>query len=347
MKSLPPWDVPVSALAPQPNCKNLVGEGTPEHRYQHGFDRRNFFRWALAATAINEFNEAFLPKLGAEVQKAVKDYPLIWMQTSACSGCSVSVINTIHPSIKNVILDQILPGHQLSLNYHSTLMAASGKLSIDALLETAVKYKGKYIFLVEGAIPTLDGGIYGTLGEENGKPVTMLEWMRRIAPDAMAVLTVGTCAAYGGVAAAKPNPSGSKGVGDVLKMLKISTPVVNIPGCPCHPDWFIGTVARVLLYGLPKPKELDEHGRLKIYFGKSVHSRCIQREYMDIGVFVNKFGDAGCLLEIGCKGPFTYADCPVRQWNSGVNWCISANAPCIGCTEPGFPDEHSPLYQRR
>jgi hydrogenase small subunit len=314
---------------------------------KHPFTRREFLRWALAATAVTEFSQTFLPKLGAAIQEAVKEYPLIWMQTSACSGCSVSVINTIHPSIKNVILDQILPGNQLFLNYHSTLMAAAGKLSTDAALETARKSKGKFIYIVEGAIPTQDAGIYGTLGAEDGTPVPMLEWVRRLAPHALAVLAVGTCAAYGGVAAARPNPSGSKGMSDVLADLNISTPVVNIPGCPCHPDWFIGTVARVLLYGLPKPKELDEAGRLKIYYGKTVHTRCINRDYLDEGVFASQFGEAGCLLEIGCKGPFTYGDCPVRQWNSGVNWCVSANAPCIGCTEPGFPDAHSPIYQRR
>lgn len=314
---------------------------------RYGFTRREFLKWAAAVTAITPFTQAFLPKLGAAIEGAIKEYPLIWMQTSACSGCSVSVINTIHPSIKNVILDQILPGHQLLLDYHSTLMAATGVLSTDTAMKTAREKKGKFIYIVEGAIPTREDGIYGTLGEEKGKPITMLEWVRRLAPDAMAVLAVGTCAAYGGIAAAAPNPSGCVGVGEAMKMLHIDTPVVNIPGCPCHPDWFIGTVARVLLYGLPKPKELDEFGRLKIYFGKSVHNRCINRDYMDEGVFAEHFGEVGCLLEIGCKGPFAMGDCPVRLWNSGVSWCINVNAPCMGCTEPGFPDAHSPLYQRR
>jgi hydrogenase small subunit len=301
----------------------------------------------LAATAVNEFSGAFLPKVAAALAEAVKEYPLIWMQLSACSGCSVSVINTVHPSIKNVILDQILPGRQLFLNYHSTLMAGTGRLSTDTALDTARKQKGKYIYVVEGAVPTAGNGAYGTLGESDGAQASMLGWVQRLAPDAFAVLAVGTCAAYGGIAAAKPNPSGCKGVGQVLKESGIATPVVNIPGCPCHPDWFIGTVARVLLYGLPTPGEVDEYGRLKVYYGRSVHSRCIHREDIDEGTFAANFGEPGCLLEIGCKGPFTYADCPLRQWNTGVSWCVSANGPCIGCTEPGFPDAHSPLYQRR
>lgn len=313
----------------------------------HDISRREFLIWTTAAPAMAHLVAEIGPRIEAAVQEAVKEFPLIWMQDSACSGCSVSVINTIHPSIKNVILDQILPGKQLIMNYHSTLMAATGQLSTNAALDTAQKSKGRYIFLVEGAIPTKDDGIYGTLGEQDGKRITMLEWVRRLAPDALAVMAVGTCAAYGGVAAAKPNPSGAVGVGELLKQLQIATPVINIPGCPCHPEWFIGTVARVLLFGLPKPSEVDEYGRLKIYFGKTIHSRCINRDALDEGVFATNFGEPGCLLEIGCKGPFAYGDCTVRQWNSGVNWCIAANAPCMGCTEPGFPDSHSPLYQRR
>jgi hydrogenase small subunit len=312
-----------------------------------GFSRREFLRWAAAATAASAFADAFAPRIARALEEAVREYPLVWLQASACSGCSVSVINTIHPSIKNVILDQILPGKQLSLNYHSTLMAAGGPLSTGAAMKTHADFPGRYVFIVEGAIPTADDGLYGTLGEEDGRPVTLLEWVRRLAPDAMAVIAVGTCAAYGGIAAARPNPSGCRGVGVVMREADISTPVINVPGCPCHPDWFIGTVARVLLYGLPKSSELDEYGRPKVYFGRSVHSRCIHRDNLDEGVFATHLGETGCLLEIGCKGPFTYADCPLRQWNSGVNWCISANAPCMGCTEPGFPDAHAPLYQRR
>ncbi len=313
----------------------------------YGITRREFVRWALAASAVTAFNETFIPRLARALESAVQEYPLVWMQASACSGCSVSVINTIHPSIKNVILDQILPGHQLYLNYHSTLMAATGRLSTETALETARRNPGRFIYIVEGAIPTAEDGLYGTLGEKDGRPVTMLEWVRTLAPDARAVLAVGTCAAYGGVAAARPNPTGCKGVAQVLKESGIATPVVNIPGCPCHPDWFIGTVARVLLYGLPKPAELDANGRLKVYFGKTVHTRCINRDALDEGVFASRFGETGCLLEIGCKGPFAYGDCPLRQWNSGVSWCVNGNAPCMACTEPGFPDEHSPLYQQR
>ena len=315
--------------------------------FKNSISRRDFVRWALAGPLAAAYVESFLPRLASALAEAVTEYPIIWLQASTCSGCSVSVINTIHPSIKNVILEQILPGHQLILTYHGTLMAATGELSTDAARESVEKYRGKYVLVVEGAIPTKQDGIYGCIGERNGKPITMLEWLKLFGQDAMVALPVGTCAAYGGLPTGSPNPSGARGVTEVFETLNIKTPVINIPGCPCHPDWFIGTVAKILLYGMPKPKEIDEAGRLKLFFGRSVHSRCINRDYLDEGIFATNFGEEGCLLELGCKGPFTYADCPIRLWNGSVNWCIGAGSPCLGCTEKGFPDAHSPLYQRR
>lgn len=313
----------------------------------HSITRREFLSWALATPASLKTLDEFLPRLAQALEEAVKEYPILWLQASTCSGCSVSVINTIHPSIKNVILEQVLPGHKLLLNYHGTLMAATGSLSTETAMEVMAKNKGRYVLVVEGAIPIQDGGMYGTIGEEAGRPITMKHWAETMGRDAMAVLAVGTCAAYGGLPAAAPNPSTSIGVLDFLGRCGITTPVINIPGCPCHPDWFIGTVAKILLYGMPKPAELDSFGRLKLFYGRSIHNRCINRDYLDDGIFATKFGEEGCLLELGCKGPFTNADCPVRLWNGSVNWCIGAGAPCIGCTEKGFPDEHSPIYQRR
>ncbi|MCC6396076.1 MAG: hydrogenase small subunit [Bacteroidetes bacterium] len=315
--------------------------------FRDAISRREFVQWAVKAPVALGLADAFLPRLAHALQDAVKEYPIIWLQASTCSGCSVSVINTIHPSIKNVILEQVLPGHQLLMTYHGTLMAATGSLSIEAARNTLEKSRKKYILVVEGAIPTAEKGAYGVIGEENGHAKTMLDWVDTYGREAMAVLTVGTCAAYGGIPAAAPNPTGCKGVLDVFADFKIDTPVINIPGCPCHPDWFIGTVAKILLYGMPKPKELDEFGRLKLFYGRSVHNRCVNRDYLDEGIFSTEFGQEGCLLELGCKGPFTNADCPIRLWNGSVSWCINAGAPCIGCTEKGFPDAHSPIYQRR
>jgi hydrogenase small subunit len=108
----------------------------------------------------------------------------------------------------------------------------------------------------------------------------------------------------------------------------------------------VGTVAAILLDGLPRPEELDEFRRPKAFYGKLIHENCPRRAYFDEGKFAQKFSDEGCLYELGCKGPVTYADCPLRLWNNGTNWCIGNGAPCMGCVEPGFPDVVSPLYEK-
>ena len=122
--------------------------------------------------------------------------------------------------------------------------------------------------------------------------------------------------------------------------------MINIPGCAPHPDWFVGTVAKVLLLGLPQANELDEHNRPKEFYGNLIHENCPRRAYFDEGKFARNFGEPGCLNELGCKGPVTSADCPTRLWNHGVNWCIGSGSPCIGCVEPGFPDLMAPFYKK-
>jgi hydrogenase small subunit len=188
------------------------------------------------------------------------------------------------------------------------------------------------------------GGVYGTVGEKEGREIPMVEWVKSLAEDAMAVVALGTCASYGGIFGAKPNPTGCIGVSALLDKVGISTPVINVPGCPPHPDWFTGTVARVLLGGLPSAEEVDDDGRLLTFYGKLIHENCPRRAYFDEGKFAKKFGDEGCLHELGCKGPLTYADCPIRLWNNGQNWCIGSGGVCIGCTQPEFPDLFSPMY---
>jgi hydrogenase small subunit len=305
--------------------------------------RREFMDWIGRAGASAALLEVMPPGILSALEQAVQQFPLIWLQLSNCSGCSVSAINTLHPNIENVLLDQIIPNYQLSLRFQQTVMAGSGEQAMAALEETHEEWKGKYILIAEGAVPTRDEGLFGTMGEADDRPIPLADHVRRLAPDALAILALGTCAAYGGIAAAAPNPSGCMGVGAFLAQEGIDTPLINIPGCPSHPDWFIGTVAHVLLLGLPEPSQVDAHGRLKLFYGSTIHRACTNRDYMDEGIMAQKPGELGCLLELGCKGPFTMADCPRRSWNSGVNWCIGSGGPCIGCTEPGFPDEFCPF----
>ena len=275
-----------------------------------------------------------------------KEIPVIWLATGACTGCSVSLLNTASPTIKNLLVDEVVPGVHVNLRFHATIMAGSGELAIKVMEDTAREKKNGYILVVEGAIPTAKDAVYGAIGERNGKPVRMDQRVVELAKDALAILAVGTCASFGGIPAAAPNVGAFQPVKKVLEANNIAKPQVNIPGCPPHPDWFVGTVAGIILNGLPQASDLDDNLRPKAFYGKLIHENCPRRAYFDEGKFAKKFGDEGCLYELGCKGPITYADCPLRRWNSGTNWVIGAGAPCNGCTQPEFPDLLMPFYEK-
>jgi len=276
---------------------------------------------------------------------AAKKYPVIWLQGAGCTGCSVSILNAVSPRIQNLLLDELVPGQQLNLLFHATIMSGQGEPVIEVLKNTQKSNKGGYILVVEGAIPTAEGGLYGSIGEQNGKHLTVQQSVEELGKNAMLTIALGTCATFGGIPAAKPNPTCCKGVKAVFSEKKIETPVVNIPGCPPHPDWFVGTVSVILFSGV-KALEMDRLSRPKLFYGQLIHENCPRRADFDKGKFAQRLGDAGCLYKLGCKGHYTSADCALRQWNNGLNWCVKAGSPCQGCVEPEFPDGTSPIYQR-
>jgi len=145
-----------------------------------------------------------------------------------------------------------------------------------------------------------------------------------------AVVSVGTCASWGGIPAAPPNPTGAVPVSEVVN----NKPLINIPGCPAHPDWIVGTLINVLKYGIP---ELDKLNRPVMFFEKLIHDNCELRGYFEEGKMAQDFGEEGCLFDLGCKGYDAHCDVSIRGWNSGVNWCNRAGGPCTACTEPSYP----------
>ncbi len=276
----------------------------------------------------------------------VKEIPVIWLQGAACTGCTVSLLNSASPTIKNILIDQVVPGMHVNLLFHTTVMAGAGESVLEVLRDATKEKRGEYILVVEGAIPTAKDAVYNALGSLRGKPVEIQDRVAELASNALAILAVGTCASFGGIPAAAPNPTGCKPVSDILSTKGINKPLVNIPGCPPHPDWLVGTIANILINGLPKASDLDDNLRPLAFYRQLIHENCPRRAYFDEGKFAKKFGDEGCMYELGCKGPITYADCPLRHWNDGTNWVIGAGAPCNGCTQPEFPDLMSPFYQK-
>ena len=49
-----------------------------------------------------------------------------------------------------------------------------------------------------------------------GQPITTCDWIDRLVPHAWAVVTAGTCSAYGGIHAMAGNPTGCMGLADYL-----------------------------------------------------------------------------------------------------------------------------------
>jgi len=268
-----------------------------------------------------------------------REISVIWLQASTCTGCSVSVLNSASPRITDLLLREVVPGKHVHLRFQATVMAGAGEPALE-VLEAARAEAGSYLLVIEGSVPTKDGGVYGTLGE-----APMVERVAEMARSAMAVIALGTCASFGGMFASSPNPAGCTSAGDLLRSEAIDVPLINVPGCPPHPDWFVGTVATVLIGGL-EAVAVDDVGRPTRFYGQLIHENCPRRAYFDEGKFAAHLSDEGCLYELGCKGTMTHADCSLRRWNSGVNWVIGSGAPCNGCTEPDFPDLISPFYER-
>jgi hydrogenase small subunit len=287
--------------------------------------RRKFLQLIGGSTVAVGLSNLWLPQIVQAILENPGNPPVIWLQGQGCTGCSESMLNTVYPDIAKVLTEII------SLEFNPTVMAAAGDQAIKVLDDALTNQAGKFILVVEGSIPTAAGGAYCTVGEKLGKPVSILDWTMKLGQASKAILNVGTCSAFGGIPAAKPNPTGAKAVRDILP----KATMINIPGCPPHPDWIIGTIAHVLLYGVP---ELDDQLRPKVFFSGLIHENCERRYYFENGKFAQDFGDEGCLFELGCKGPISHCDVSIRGWNGGVNWCCRSGGPCIGCTEPTYPD---------
>lgn len=306
-------------------------EGAVKRLEERGVSRRDFMKYCATVAAAMGMGPAFAPKV-AEALTSPNRPSVVYLHMAECTGCSEAVLRTTQPFIDELILDVI------SLDYHETIMAAAGEMAEKALHDAVNSPKG-FIAVVEGAIPTADNGIYGAVG---GK--TMLSICEEILPKAAAVISIGACACYGGVQAAAPNPTKAKGVNDVMKSHGVSA--INVPGCPPNPINFVGTVVHYLTKGLP---ELDDYGRPVLFFGETVHERCPRLPHFDNDEYAPSFDSEEarkgyCLYQLGCKGPFTYNNCPTVKFNQ-TNFPIEAGHPCIGCSEPDFWDAMSPFYE--
>ena len=290
----------------------------------HGVGRRSFMQYCATLGSLLALGPESAAAIAAALEKARRP-SLIWLSFQECTGCTESLTRSHSPTLESLIFDT------LSLDYHHTLQAASGAGAEDARDEAMKANQGEYLLAVDGSIPLGNAGYSTIAGKSNA---AMLEEAAR---GAAAVIAVGSCAAFGGIAMAAPNPTGAVPVSELVK----GKPVLNVPGCPPIPVVISGVLAHFLTFGrLP---ELDPLGRPKAFYGDSIHDRCYRRSFYDRGQFAETFDDEGarkgwCLYKLGCKGPTTHNACATVKWNQGVSFPIQSGHGCIGCSEPSFWD---------
>ncbi len=291
---------------------------------RHGITRRSFLKFCTSMASAMALTPAAAAEM-AEKLSTMRRQSVIWLSFQECTGCTESITRAHKPSLESLIFDFV------SLDYHHTLQAASGDAAEQAREQAMHENGGQYILIVDGSIPLKDDGVYSTIAG-----ITNLDMLKDVAKDAAAIVSVGTCASFGGLPKANPNPTGAVAVSDIID----DKPIINIPGCPPIPVVMTGVLAHVLTFGIP---ELDALGRPKAFFGDSIHDRCYRRPFYDRGEFAKSFDDEGarkgwCLYEIGCKGPVTHNACATIKWNNGASFPIQSGHGCIGCSEPDFWD---------
>jgi len=202
------------------------------------------------------------------------------------------------------------------------------------------------LFCLEGSVVQGPGGS-GLFHRLGGSAQPMRDWIRRLSQVAHHVVAIGSCAAFGGITTGGSNPSEACGLqydeampGGLLGKnfrSRSGLPVVNIAGCPTHPNWVTETLMRLARDELTE-RELDHLRRPRSYTDHLVHHGCPRNEYYEYKASAEKHSDLGCLMEhLGCLGTQAQADCNIRLWN-GEGSCLRGGYACINCTAPGFEE---------
>ncbi len=286
--------------------------------------------------------------------QAAQKKHVVWLQGGSDSGCSISILQAAHPDLVDAVID-----FKLAADYWTTVMtpeedprydlgwwsagyrsedtsnvpltnAVFGNAPVDALIVEGTVQTGT----PKGGAP----GEYCVLTNYEGRPVTMWEAAQKLYQKAAYTVAYGQCSAFGNIPSAKGNVTESMSLVNSLKKAFVydaSKPVINIAGCPGHPDWMLLTLASALQGFKP---DLDELGRPRAFFNQFIHDGCPRRGYYDKGEFAVNYDDPQCLWKLGCRGPITVSHCAITRWNNGVGFCTQQGPMCWGCMHPNFPD---------
>lgn len=300
--------------------------------HRGGLDRRSFLRFCgLVAAGLALPQVPYAQEIAHALETAPR-VPVLWLNGQDCNGNIEALIRTDKPTPTELLLDH------LSVNYVELLMAGSGEAAEKAKAETIAA--GGYVLVVEGSIPTGAGGAYCTVG---GHAFT--DVVREAAANALAVLSVGTCASWGGLPAAA---GGATGAQDVTEFLAGTKRVIRLPGCPVNPFNVVNTIVHYITWG--RWPDTNDQGLPYFAYGDKIHATCPRLPHFREGRFVQAWGDEGhrkgwCLRRMGCRGPQTYVNCETQRFNGGTSFPIASGAPCFGCVNEGFWDVPGGLLQ--
>lgn len=283
---------------------------------------------------------------------------ILWINAGlSCDGDSVALTAAMQPSIEDIVFG-VLPGLPKVAVHWPLIAPEVGPVGGD---DDFIQwfFKGErgeidpFVLVIEGSIPNekiKKEGYWSGFGNDpaTGQPMTTNEWIDRLAPKALLVLAVGTCATYGGIHAMEGNPTGAMGLLDYLGWdwkSHAGIPIVCVPGCPIQPDNLSETIAYLLYQaaGQAPMIPLDKEHRPKWLFENTVHDGCDRGGYYEQGVFASEYGSPKCLVRLGCWGPVVNCNVPKRGWMGGIGGCPNVGGICIGCTMPGFPDKFMPF----
>ncbi len=298
-----------------------------------GVSRRSFLKFSAAMAATLALPASYAPRIAAAVAAAPR-LPLIWLHGQACAGNTAAFLRASDPTTAELLVDL------LSVEYHETLMAASGPAAERSRTQAMETYPNGYLAVVEGGIPTADDGVHCMVGGRAFRDI-----VREVCDGAVATIAVGSCAFDGGTPAASGGTTGAVGVAQVVS----GGQLVSLPGCPLNVDNLAATIVHYLTF-----KQLpvtDSRGRPLFAYGGLIHNQCERRAAFEFGQFVTSWGDEGaqkgwCLYKMGCKGPEVFANCPTQKYAEGTSWSVRAGHGCIGCTMPRFWDAMGPAYAR-
>jgi Ni,Fe-hydrogenase I small subunit len=277
-----------------------------------------------------------------------KEFNLLWLQSGGCGGCTLSLLNAESPDLLTTLNSSSIRilGHP-SLSEH-------GSERLLSLYQQVISNERKLDFLcLEGAVITGPNGS-GRFHMLSGSGKAMKEWIADLAACAQYVIAVGSCAAYGGITAGGDNPSEACGLqftndektgllGEGFKS-RGGLPVINIAGCPTHPNWVTETLQQLAM-GTLSIDDLDEFGRPRSYADHLVHHGCPRNEYYEFKASAYKLSELGCMMEhLGCLGTQAHADCNTRLWN-GEGSCLRGGYACINCTAPGFQEPGHTFFE--